>query len=187
MDLSGSWPYICDVARSRLAHNKTERHVSKFGEGIEVLGVAGEIVARRFLGISELLHEGFDGGIDLRFAGMRIDVKATLLTPSVQHRFLQWPEWKRVKADIIVLTAIDPIVQKGTMIGFATRTEIIAAPINATRSSPCHEIPVMNLSPSWLLLQTFERERMKESGSYGSNGKEIYSFEAMSQTIPYQG
>ena len=65
MDLSGSWDYIREIARSRLAHNKTSHHVSEFGEGIELIGVAGEIVARRFLGLPETIHQRFDGGVDL--------------------------------------------------------------------------------------------------------------------------
>ena len=65
MDLSGSWPYIESTARDRLSHNKTRRHVSDYGEGIEVIGVAGEIVVRRFLGLCEEVHDGFDNGVDM--------------------------------------------------------------------------------------------------------------------------
>jgi len=161
MDLSGSWDYILEVSRSRLAHNKTAHHVSDYGEGIEVIGVAGEIVARRYLGMSEIVHDGFDDGVDLRFAGMRIDVKATLLTSLVGHRFLQWPDWKKVKADIILLTAIDPVTKVGVPIGYATKQEIIKAPINRDRPTPCHEIPVRDLHPVWELMAAYERERMK--------------------------
>ena len=59
MDLTSSWPYIEDTARNRLAHNKTSHHIYEYGDSLELLGVAGEIVARRFLGLSEELHCGY--------------------------------------------------------------------------------------------------------------------------------
>jgi hypothetical protein len=152
MDLSGSWPYIERVARNRLAHNKTRHHVSEYGDGIETLGVAGEIVARRFLGLDEILHEGFDGGTDFVFAGKMVDVKATVLTPNIGFRYLQWPEWKPVKADIILMTAIEPVTKTGTVIGYATRAEVEKAEINRTRFSPCHEIPMSKLRPMYELI-----------------------------------
>jgi hypothetical protein len=151
MDLSGSWEYIQTTARSRLARNKTPRHRHELGESAEVLGVAGELVARRFLGLSERVHEGFDHGIDIKWAGMRIDVKATLLTKNFAFRLLQWPIWKHVKSDIVLLTAVDPLTQVGVVVGYAFRREVEAAPINATRAYPCHEIRVQDLHHPWEL------------------------------------
>ena len=101
MDLKASWPYIVEVVRQRLAHNKTEYHISDYGTDIEILGAAGELAARRFLGVSEILHTEFDGGTDIYWNGIRIDVKATHLTPKVNHRYLQYPERKSVKADMV--------------------------------------------------------------------------------------
>jgi len=152
MDLSGSWEYIQKISKSRLANNKTIHHVSEYGEGIEVLGAAGEVVARRFLGLPEKLHEGFDNGIDIWTHGMKIDVKATVLTPKMAYRYLQWPTWKPVKSDIILLTAIDPVTMQGTVLGYATKDEIEGAPINEFRHIPCHEIPAVNLHPAWELV-----------------------------------
>lgn len=159
MDLSGSWPYIERVARSRLSHNKTMRHVYDYGEGIEVIGVAGEIIVRRFLGLSETVHEGFDHGIDIEYFGLRLDVKATVLTPNANYRFLQWPNWKKVRAEWIVMTAVDPINKNGTIIGYARKEEIAAAPINPNRPTPCHEIPFPNLHPAWELIVEACRRR----------------------------
>lgn len=163
MDLSGSWDYIRQISRSRLAHNKTPHHVFDYGDGIELIGVAGEIVARRFLGLPEELHDGFDGGVDIFYGGMRVDVKATVLTPNIQHRFLQWPETKRVKSDIILLTAIDPILKIGTVLGYANRSDVLEAPINRERYQPCHEIPVTKLRPAWELEAEFVRGRNVQS------------------------
>lgn len=159
MDLSGSWNYIKRISRSRLAHNKTSHHVSDYGDGIELIGVAGEIVARRFLGLPEELHEGFDGGVDLVYGGMKVDVKATLLTPNIGHRFLQWPETKRIKSDIVLLTAVDPILQIGTILGYANRHDVLNAHVNYERFNPCHEIPVRDLKPAWELEAEFVRSR----------------------------
>ena len=157
MDLSGSWIYMQEIAKSRLAHNQTDRQVTEYGEGIELLGVAGEIIARRFLGLEEKLHDTFDNGIDFMYAGMRVDVKATVLTPKINFRYLQWPVWKKIRCDLILLTAIDPIGKNGTVIGYATKEELEAAPINEKRTSPCHEIPVMSLHPAWELLMVNTR------------------------------
>ncbi len=161
MDLSGSWSYIENTARSRLSHNKTRRHVSDYGEGIEVIGVAGEIVVRRFLGLPEQVHEGFDHGVDINYFGMRIDVKATILTPNANYRYLQWPNWKRVRADYIIMTVVDPINRLGTIIGYATKGEIYQAPVNKNRSTPCHEIPFIGLHPAWELIVEACRRRTR--------------------------
>ena len=141
MDLSGSWQYIEDTARNRLAHNKTKRHVSNYGEGIEVIGVAGELLVRRFLGLPEQVHEGFDHGVDIHYFGMRLDVQATVLTPNANYRFLQWPIWKKARAKYVIMTVVDPINRLGTVIGYAPKAEVFTAPINAERLTPCHEIP----------------------------------------------
>jgi hypothetical protein len=152
MDLSGSWDYLHKVARNRLANNsRTPHHEHRLGEGIEVVGAAGELVARRFFGLPENLHEHFDGGVDLEYCGMRIDVKSTILTPRFRYRFLQWPRYKDVRGDFILMVGIDVIRQRGTVVGYATREEMQAAPLNMTRATPCHEIAVPQLHPIWEL------------------------------------
>lgn len=172
MNLDGSWTYISDTARSRLAHNKTERHVYQYGEGIELIGVAGEIVARRFLGLDEKVHDRFDQGVDISFMGRKIDVKATILTPKIEFRFLQWAIWKQIKCDIILMTAIDPIHRYGTVLGYATSKEMELAPINYTRFSPCHEIPVKALHPGWELMTEYVRDNSGVgSEAYPRRGK----------------
>lgn len=163
MKISGSWPFIIRKARSRLAHNKTRRHVSQYGEGIEIMGVAGELVVRRFLGLDEEIHERFDHGVDIDYYGMKIDVKATVMTPNANYRFLQWPNWKRVRAEYIVMTLIDMIHQEGTIVGYATREEMMAAPINPYRNTPCHEIPFTELHPIWeLQVEACRRQTSQE-------------------------
>ena len=171
MDLRGSWMYITDTARSRLATNKTSRHVAEFGDGIEVLGVAGEVTARRFLGLPEIVHGGFDGGADIIYCGIRIDVKATVLTPKVNHRFLQWPKWKRIKADYVLLTAIDPISQQSVILGYATPQEIMNSPVNEDRKYPCYELEVDKLHPEYLLVVEAMRRQSEYWGFQNSQGE----------------
>ena len=153
MDLSGSWEYIQNVARSRLAHNKTPHHDYRFGEGIEVIGVAGEIATRRFLGLTERVHEGWDGGVDINFYGLKIDVKATTLTPRISYRYLQWPTRKKIKSDVVVMTAIDPITKQGVVLGYATKDEILNAKVNPDRPTACMEISVLDLHPPFELIE----------------------------------
>ena len=151
MNLRSSWQYISETSKRRLATNKTSRHMGGYGTGIEVIGVAGEVVARRYLGLDEGVHLGFDGGTDIVYYGLRIDVKATILTPTAQYKFLQWAERKPVRSDIILFTLIDPINRAGYPAGYATRDEILAAPINPLRHIPCHEISIRDLHPEWEL------------------------------------
>ena len=145
LDLQDKWGYIEKVAKERLANNRTSRHVSQYGEQIEVLGAAGELAARRFLKLPEDLHIHFDHGVDIEYHGHSIDVKATHLTKRIQYRFLQWPHWKQVKADIIIMTAVDLKNKHAEVLGYATKEEVLAAPINKERDTPCHEIPIPEL------------------------------------------
>jgi len=149
MDLRPQWDYITKVAETRLKKNKTIYHIDKYGDQIEILGAAGEIAARRFLGLPEKLHLGRDKGVDLYWRGWQVDVKATHMTKYLHHRYLQWPYYKPVKADIILMTAVHLKWKKATVIGFAQRHEVEAATINSSRDIPCHEILTTNLHPAW--------------------------------------
>lgn len=149
MDLGHKWSYIQKVAKQRLRNNKTMFHVDRYGDDIEVLGAAGEIAARRFLGLPEKLHLNKDNGIDLYWRGWKVDVKATRMTKNLDYRFLQWPHYKPIKADIIFMTAVNLKYKKATVIGFATANELSTAPINTSRDIPCHEISVKILHPAW--------------------------------------
>ncbi len=147
MDLSEDWPHILRVAKLRLAHNQTERHISQYGDSIEIRGVAGELAARRFFGLPEKLHTEFDGGIDLWLGEKSVDVKATKLVDYIDKLHLQWPKGKEFVAEIILLTAVDLEAQTAEMIGWATKKEMEAARINPSRRDPCHEIKVTKLRP----------------------------------------
>jgi hypothetical protein len=151
MDLSKDWEYIEGISEKRLGHNKTDRHVSRYGTAIEILGAAGELAARRFLGLPEGLHDQFDGGVDFVWRGYLVDVKTTKLTPKLNHRFLQWREDKELKADIVLFAAVDLQPKKATVVGWAWADEVREAPINLERDFPCHEIPATELHNAWEL------------------------------------
>ena len=155
IDLSRDWPYILRVAELRLAHNQTERHVSLYGNSIEIRGAAGEFAARRFFGLPEKLHTEFDGGVDLRLDEKSVDVKATKLVDYIDKLHLQWPYGKPFIAEIIILTAVDIEGMRAEMIGWATKDEMEAAPVNPDRRDPCHEIKVTKLRP----IQELQHER----------------------------
>lgn len=159
MDLRPSWDYIQQIAFVRLSNNKTDLHVYSYGDSIEALGVAGEVAARRWLGLPELVHQNFDGGVDLMWRGIKVDVKATVLTTKLQFRFLQWPHWKPVKSEVILLTAVDLGRKKATIVGYAFRDEVLNAPINHERDIPCHEIPVPDLHPAWELFTLVPKDK----------------------------
>ena len=152
MNLSTSWEYIEKVAESRLEHNITVHHRYQYGEIIEVLGAAGELAARRFLSLNENLHDRFDGGIDIVFHGVSIDVKTTHLTRKFKHRCLQWPARKRIKADIVLMAAVDVRTKRAAIIGYAYPQEILSREVNYEREQPCYEVPVEELHPAWELL-----------------------------------
>jgi len=151
MNLSDRWDYINQVARVRLAHNKTSWHVSKYGKSIEVLGAAGELAARRYFGLNDHLTTEFDGGIDLTWRGHTIDVKTTRLTPKLRYRHLQWPMSKTVKADLVLLMAVDLSRKIAVAVGWVQANQMNKAPINRDRDIPCREIPIPKLRPPWEL------------------------------------
>lgn len=158
----GSGSKIKSVDKRRLSHNKTDRQVREYEEYIELIGAAGEFMVRRFLGLSEELSTHFDGGAHLNFLGKTVYVKATRLTSMVLQRHLQWPLWKPITSDIIVLTAIDTDRKYGELMGYALRSEVLKAKINYQRKFPCYEIPVSELHPCNQLLQ----EKLVQECSY---------------------
>ena len=141
MNLRSDWPYIQHIAAERLRKNKTPRHRADFGTEIEVTGAAGELAARRFLGLPEELGTTFDGGIDISLHGIAIDVKST--RPS--SKWLQVAYYKRVAADIILMMSIDPERQTAILRGFAWKREILAAPLDLTQIDACHRIHINEL------------------------------------------
>ena len=164
MDLAGSWDYIEQVAAERLRNNKTAHHVSLYGPEIETQGAAGELAARRFLGLSEQLHTHFDGGADILLNGYTIDVKTTVLTPKIGFRYLQWPHWKPLFAQIVLMTAVDMQQRSCVVIGYATKAELLRAPVNRRRDFPCREIPVRDLHPASDLLTL--QHRRTQAGAH---------------------
>ena len=152
MDLGAQWQYIEQVAAERLQNNQTKRHVSQYGTYIEVIGAAGELAARRFLGLPETLHTHLDGGCDMYYKGMRIDIKATVWTPKLQFRYLQWPISKPIKSDVVMLTAVSEESRSAIIAGYALPNDIGRAPINTERDFPCYEIPIPNLRKASQLL-----------------------------------
>ena len=152
MDLRAQWQYLEHIAAERLKNNQTKRHVSHYGTYIELIGAAGELAARRFFHLPEELHTHLDGGTDMIYKGMRIDIKATVWTPRLQHRFLQWPISKVVRADVILLTAVNIEVKAAIILGYALPHDIGRAPVNTERDYACYEIPIPNLRKASHLL-----------------------------------
>lgn len=159
MDLDGYWDYLEATAVRRLHHNRTSRHVYQYGADIELIGAAGELAARRFLGLSTKLHDSFDGGSDLFWHGYRVDVKSTRLTPKLNYRYLQWPKGKEFKSDIVLMMAVDISKKEATVCGWAWSEQVEKAPINYSRAHPCHEIPVVDLHPMWELHILKQKEK----------------------------
>jgi hypothetical protein len=151
MDLSPHWDYIVATAAQRLENNKTQRHVSRYGEEIEVLGAAGELAARLTFGLAPNLHTNFDTGVDLFWAGRRVDVKTTRLTPRLHRRALQWPQWKPIRSDIILMMAVDLRTKQAIAVGYTIKDRLEVAPVNVDRDIPCREIYTRDLYPVWYL------------------------------------
>lgn len=153
MDLGAQWPYIEQVAAERLQNNQTKRHVSQYGTYIEVIGAAGELAARRFFQLPETLHTHLDGGCDMYYKGMRIDIKATVWTSKLQFRYLQWRATKPIRADVILLTAVSIETKSAVLVGYALPGDIRNAPINTERDFACYEIPIPRLRKASHLLR----------------------------------
>jgi hypothetical protein len=150
MNLGDRWPYVLAIAKARLKHNKTSRHVSQYGDTLEILGVAGELAARRLLGLPEELHTGFDGGKDLVYHGWDIDVKTTRLTNNLIERGFRWPLTKVVRADICLVMAVDVESQRAVALGWCYKVAVERAPIDHEHN--CHEVPIVELRPFWQLV-----------------------------------
>lgn len=105
------------------------------------MGAAGELAARRYLGLSEELGTRFDGGVDLSFHGLMVDVKST----RPYSKWLQVAYYKRVAADIILMMAVDMKKQTARPFGFAWRDEILSAPLDLRMDDACHHILVGDL------------------------------------------
>jgi hypothetical protein len=141
MNLSSDWPYIQQIAAERLRHNKTARHRARYGAEIEIMGAAGELAARRYLGLDENLGTHFDGGIDLHLHGLTVDIKST----RPYSRWLQVAYYKRVVADVILMMAVSMKHKTARPFGFAWRREILSAPLDLSMDDACHHIPVEEL------------------------------------------
>jgi len=160
MNLGQDWEVILQIANRRRENNRTSWHIDR--KYMEVIGVAGELAARRFLGLPEVIHEHFDGGRDFVWRGLPVDVKSTKLTPHVDHRFLQWPINKTFKAKIVLMMGIDMERKLAAPLGWAYASEVQEAQINNEREYPCYEIPVTDLRPAWMLF-TIQSQNPKES------------------------
>jgi hypothetical protein len=154
MNLNPQRAYLEQVARERLRNNRTEWQVDDYGEEIELIGAAGELAARRFLKLPEELHTRFDQGADILWRGHRIDVKTTRLTERIQFRYLQWPQRKPIKADLVMMAAFDPRSWDAEVLGYTFKQEILNAPLNRTRAHPCYELSVMKLHSPWNLFSS---------------------------------
>ena len=172
MDLSRQWPYITQIAQHRLEHNKTVRHVAEFGTYIEVIGAAGELAARHFFQLPLELHEHFDHGADIVYKDIRIDVKATVWTKKLMRRNLQWPIWKRIKADVILFTAVNEEKKSAIVVGYALPGDIERAPTNSERKIECFEIPVRKLRKASQLLFVECRNDLYPSTQNGAAGRQ---------------
>jgi len=141
------WNYILRVSRTRLKNNRTPFHVESKDGKFEVIGAAGEMAARRYFGLKEELHLHFDGGTDMKFHGLRINVKATEYSLVKPRHFLQWPIEKDINCDVAVMTMVDLLNKRVAVIGFALQDELLVAPINHKRPYTCREIPIRDLHP----------------------------------------
>ena len=152
MNLEHHWNYVLDVAAQRLKNNKTPKHVAKYGDELEIMGAAGELAARIFLGSDLDMGVHFDGGVDIYYGRHRIDVKATKITPGIAYRFLQWPIWKPVISDVILMTVVNIGTKQASVIGYATKSDLENAVANMAREIPCVEISFQNLRAPWELV-----------------------------------
>ncbi len=151
IDLSGDWEYIEHIADRRWNECRTPRHVFKYGPGIEILGAAGELAARRYFGMEEELEVGLDHGVDFSLYGHKIDVKATHWTPKIGFRYLQWPIAKPIKCEIILLMGVNLEGRKATPLGYAFASDIQRTEVNDSRYIKCYEIQSRKLRPVWEL------------------------------------
>lgn len=152
-DVADKWDYIQYVAQERLKNNKTANHIESDEDYFEVSGVMGELIVRRYLGLSEVLHTHFDGGVDIPYGKYTLDIRATNLRPywKPSKLHLQWPKGKKLKADFVVQTFVRIDEKNGFVAGYQSKRYIMRRRINNERERPCREVPVYLLRPAYAL------------------------------------
>jgi hypothetical protein len=141
MNLRDDWDYILKKAQERYSKVRTQWHVNRYGNRLEIMGAAGEVAARRLLRLERDLHVGFDGGIDFMWRGKKVDVKATRKYPHVECTALQWPLTRQINADLIILVLVDAENKEADIVGYITKAELENARTNLSASIPCLEVP----------------------------------------------
>lgn len=147
IDLKPHWKNIQRVAKIRLASNKTNHHVYRFKNKLEIMGAAGEVAAHLYLGLSPEIHLEFDDGVDLEWRGWTVDVKTA--RAEIKRLALQIPLRKikdrLLNSEIYLLTTVDIKKREANIIGYTWRGAILKAKPNYTRPVPCKEIYAWDL------------------------------------------
>ena len=173
-DLSASWKYIEYISAQRHKNNITVNHVDKYPWS-EDLEAAGELTGLKFFDVKkEQLSETFDGGYDLVYRGLRIDVKAT------HHygRYLLWPKCcetrndGELRCDIAMSCQVDMDKMLGKANGFIPIVQLEKYPIlydDPKFEHPCRAIPIKDLY-WWTRIYEFFPEAEKNFQSQFSRG-----------------
>jgi len=164
MLITDAWDYILDVARERLVANFHRHNSHRLGDHIEVLGVAGELAARRFLGLPERVLGVGDPGWDIEIPSTdvlgdpyvwTIDVKSRPWIEGFWRMPLQWPLHKPMRADLALLVFVHLAERRAAVVSFAGKEDLEAAPIDTGGLMPCRLVDPQNMQPATRLYNLF--------------------------------
>lgn len=140
--------YFERIGNERWENNRhTSHNVEEVGPIGEKRGAYAEGDIQLRFDMPLVLGTHYDGGVDVVWHDLRINVKSTRLYSwrSMQGRNLQWPEDNPYLCDVAILVGVN--LNNGLCIpqGWATIQEIMKAPLNKDRPTPCQEILIPNL------------------------------------------
>jgi hypothetical protein len=143
-DLAFCWSLLTQEAAARKAHWLAHPSTQPWSEDRELVGLAGEVAYALTFGWPGPLVDrprAPDGGHDFGY----VDVKAVprWRDPSL-IRDLRMP----TKAPRYALVAVDLDASRGTVVGEATRAELLAAPTRDFGHGPAHVLPAAALHPA---------------------------------------
>ena len=103
--------------RGKADGNKSEQYV----------GLLGETVVKNYLGVDNTFSSGFDGGYDLHYNGMKIDVKTMGRTvnpkPYYVNNFIAYQS--DFKCDAYIFCSINKKTSELTICGWVTKDELL--------------------------------------------------------------
>lgn len=116
--------YVWSFVKENNVGNRGKADGSKLEQYV---GLLGETVVKKYLGIDTKFSNGFDGGFDLKHKGMKVDVKTMgrMVNPKPYYvnNFIAYQS--DFKCDAYVFCSINKKTSELTLCGWVTKKELL--------------------------------------------------------------